>query len=97
MVDGDERPIDAPGSEVPKRRGWLRVLLGIVLALVLIVGGAIFTLSRSLASDTRLDVGSRAPDFTLADQQGNLVSLSDVLRDHRGAVVAFYPKDFTPG
>jgi cytochrome oxidase Cu insertion factor (SCO1/SenC/PrrC family) len=33
------------------------------------------------------------PDFTLPDQNGNLVKLSDVLKDYRGAVLAFYPKD----
>ncbi len=42
-----------------------------------------------------LEVGNIAPDFTLADKDGNPVSLSDF----RGkkAVVYFYPKDNTPG
>ncbi len=38
-----------------------------------------------------------APDFTLPDQNGNPVTLSKVLDDHRGAVVVFYPKDDTKG
>jgi len=97
MVDGDDRPIDAPKSEVPKRRRWLRILVGVVVAIGLVIGGAAFTLSRSLARDTSLTVGSRAPDFTLQDQNGQMVSLAEVLQTHRGAVVAFYPKDFTPG
>ena len=42
-----------------------------------------------------LEVGALAPDFTLNDQNGNAVSLSDF----RGKkiVVYFYPKDNTPG
>lgn len=42
-----------------------------------------------------LEVGTKAPDFTLLDQDGNKVSLSDF----RGQKVAlyFYPKDSTPG
>ena len=42
-----------------------------------------------------LEVGTKAPDFTLQDQQGNTVSLSDF----RGkkVVLYFYPKDNTPG
>ena len=38
-----------------------------------------------------------APDFTLPDQNGNPVTLSKVLKDHRGALVVFYPKDDTKG
>ena len=42
-----------------------------------------------------LEVGALVPDFTLNDQNGNAVSLSDF----RGKkiVVYFYPKDNTPG
>lgn len=36
---------------------------------------------------------SAAHDFTLPDQNGKLVKLSDMLKDYRGAVLAFYPKD----
>lgn len=42
-----------------------------------------------------LDVGMRAPDFTLADKDGKPVSLSDFTG--RRVVVYFYPKDSTPG
>ncbi len=42
-----------------------------------------------------LTVGMQAPDFTLTDQHGNTVSLSD-LRGRR-VVVYFYSKDNTPG
>lgn len=41
------------------------------------------------------EVGSKAPSFTLANQDGNKVKLSDF----RGkwVVLFFYPKDDTPG
>ena len=42
-----------------------------------------------------LTVGMNAPDFTLNDQNGNAVSLSD-LRGKK-VVLYFYPKDNTPG
>lgn len=42
-----------------------------------------------------LEIGTKAPDFTLEDKDGNKVSLSDF----RGkkVVLYFYPKDNTPG
>jgi peroxiredoxin Q/BCP len=42
-----------------------------------------------------IDAGGPAPEFTLADQDGNEVTLSD-LRG-RWALVYFYPKADTPG
>ncbi|MDO4739849.1 MAG: thioredoxin-dependent thiol peroxidase [Eubacteriales bacterium] len=42
-----------------------------------------------------LEVGRKAPDFTLQDQNGNTVSLSDFAG--RRVVLYFYPKDNTPG
>ena len=42
-----------------------------------------------------LEVGAKAPDFTLPDKDGNLVSLSSFLG--RKVVVYFYPRDNTPG
>ncbi|KAA9395682.1 thioredoxin-dependent thiol peroxidase [Kocuria coralli] len=43
----------------------------------------------------RLTPGSKAPDFTLADQDGDSVSLSDYAG--RRVIVYFYPKASTPG
>ncbi len=42
-----------------------------------------------------LEVGTKAPEFTLLDKDGNSVSLND----HAGkkVVLYFYPKDNTPG
>lgn len=42
-----------------------------------------------------LEIGMKAPEFTLSDKDGNPVSLSDYLG--RKVVVYFYPKDNTPG
>ena len=42
-----------------------------------------------------LEVGMKAPDFTLPDKRGKSVSLSDFLG--KKVVLYFYPKDNTPG
>ena len=42
-----------------------------------------------------LEIGAKAPDFTLKDKDGNAVSLSDFAG--KKVVLYFYPKDNTPG
>jgi len=42
-----------------------------------------------------LEVGMKAPEFTLSDKDGTTVSLSDFLG--KKVVLYFYPKDNTPG
>ena len=42
-----------------------------------------------------IQIGMQAPDFTLSDQNGNPISLSD-FRGQK-VVLYFYPKDNTPG
>lgn len=42
-----------------------------------------------------LEVGTKAPDFTLLDQNGKSVSLSNYLG--KKVVLYFYPRDNTPG
>ncbi len=42
-----------------------------------------------------LDVGIKAPDFTLPDKDGNNISLSDFFG--KKIILYFYPKDNTPG
>ena len=42
-----------------------------------------------------LEIGTKAPIFTLPDQNGNPVSLSDFIG--KKVILYFYPKDNTPG
>ena len=42
-----------------------------------------------------LEIGTKAPEFTLSDKDGNTVILSDFLG--KKVVLYFYPKDNTPG
>jgi peroxiredoxin Q/BCP len=43
-----------------------------------------------------LKPGAKAPDFILPDENGNEMSLTDIL-DSGPIVLYFYPSDFTPG
>ena len=43
-----------------------------------------------------LEVGARAPEFILANDQGGETSLSDLVQDGP-LILYFYPADFTPG
>ena len=42
-----------------------------------------------------LNIGSKAPDFTLESDQGKKISLKDF--QGKKVVLYFYPKDDTPG
>ncbi len=42
-----------------------------------------------------LNIGDKAPNFTLPDKDGNNISLSDFLG--KKVILYFYPKDNTPG
>jgi peroxiredoxin Q/BCP len=44
----------------------------------------------------KLGVGDKAPDFSLQDQNGRIVSLHD-FAESKSVVLYFYPKDFTSG
>lgn len=67
------------------------------LAVVLLVGFA-WGWARSARADGAVParVGQSAPDFTLKDQNGRPVTLSE-FRGNRTVVLYFYPKDDTPG
>ena len=51
--------------------------------------------SRDRLNSVALQIGDPAPDFSLPDQNGEMVKLSS-LRGRR-VVIYFYPKDDTPG
>jgi peroxiredoxin Q/BCP len=44
---------------------------------------------------SRIEEGKKAPDFTLPDQDGKPVTLSEF--KGKDVIVYFYPKDDTPG
>ena len=63
----------------------------------LLVGAALLAMTSTLAAQTGpLNVGDKAPDFTLPDQNGNKVSLHDFL-GKKNVVLAFYVLAFTGG
>lgn len=43
----------------------------------------------------KIEVGDKAPDFTLPSHLGDTVTLSQVLNTKKAAVLAFYILDFT--
>ena len=61
---------------------------------VLLFSGYILFNSNQVMKKT--EVGSRVPQFTLADQNGNLFSISSVV-GKKNLVIYFYPKDDSPG
>jgi len=61
------------------------------------VGAVLLALASTLGAQTApLQVGDTAPDFTLPDQSGNKVSLSQFL-GKKNVVLAFYVLAFTGG
>lgn len=66
----------------------------IKLILFVLMFSALWACS-SLGVKTSYVPGENAYDFTLPDQNGKLLKLSDVMKEYRGAVLAFYPKDDT--
>jgi len=62
-----------------------------------IAGAVLLAVASTLAAQTGpLKVGDKAPDFTLPDQNGNKVSLSQFL-GKKNVVLAFYVLAFTGG
>jgi cytochrome oxidase Cu insertion factor (SCO1/SenC/PrrC family) len=57
---------------------------------------ATLLLSFPLIAEASLNVGDPAPDFSLRDQNGKTVKLSD-FRGKKGVVLAFYLRASTPG
>jgi peroxiredoxin len=61
------------------------------------MGLALLALASTLTAQVApLQVGDKAPDFTLPDQNGNKVSLSQYL-GKKNVVLAFYVLAFTGG
>lgn len=60
---------------------------------MLLAAGALATAGAASAA---LEVGDKAPDFTLPGSDGTTISLSSVLGE-KNVVLAFFPKAFTGG
>lgn len=66
-----------------------------ITAFIAIAVSAIL-ISKFMEPSGKIKVGSRVPDFSLFDQNGNLFQLAAHL-GKQNLVIYFYPKDDTPG
>ncbi len=66
------------------------------MKMMALIGGTLMALHIGAENAGRVKVGDPAPDFTLPNQSGTMVSLRDFV-GKKNVVVYFYPKDFTPG
>ncbi len=62
-----------------------RLLVGVVLASMLVIAGAVMA----------VEVGEKAPDFTLPSTLGKEISLSQ-FKGKKHVLVQFYSTDFNP-
>ena len=72
---------------------WRHVLLCVLI--ILVIGGGTVSFSQLPPSTGAPAVGQKAPDFTLPDQHGKMVSLSGLLKSNetpklQGIVLIFY-------
>lgn len=82
----------------------LSILPALVVGTMLIAGSLSFAQQQPPAQQpanrtiahTNLKVGDMAPDFTLPDNQGHQVKLSD-FRGKKNVILAFYVLAFTSG
>ena len=44
----------------------------------------------------KIEIGSKIPEFSLPDQNGNVININDYI-GKKNLVIYFYPKDDTPG
>ena len=66
-----------------------------ILFFIAITISLLILLSFSSSSVTNIKIGSKAPNFKLLNQDGDLVSLSNYAG--KNLVIYFFPKAFTPG
>jgi len=68
----------------------------ILTTLAIALSGTLLVPGQQSAPTTHLKVGDPAPEFSLRDQNGQPVSLSD-FKGKKNVVLAFYVLAFTPG
>jgi len=90
-IDGSARAIlrEAGKDPIKAEEETVRRLLVTVAALLVTIGAV-------APARAELKVGDKAPDFTLPDQNGNKVTLSEFL-GKKNVVLAFYVLAFTGG
>ena len=66
------------------------------LVVYLVLASAYFGLTHSSIMNTKVEVGSSIPSFSLFTQNGELFDIQSVLGKKK-LVIYFYPKDDTPG
>ncbi|NLN38543.1 MAG: redoxin domain-containing protein [Smithella sp.] len=66
-------------------------------AKIIILMLTLVALSACGGRDVKTDTIPAGPaaDFSLTDQDGKIWTLTETLKNHRGVVLAFYPKDNT--
>jgi hypothetical protein len=84
---GDDSP--HRGARTRRRRG-ARAFLAVVWA-------SAASLLAGASAWAGPSVGGPAPPFSLQGSDGRTYTLEDVLSSHRGVVLAWFPKAFTPG
>ena len=68
----------------------MRILKPVLLLTALL---ALASCSSGSVKNEGKDTLSKAPDFTLPDQDDKSTTLQSLLENKKGAVLAFYPKD----
>jgi peroxiredoxin Q/BCP len=72
----------------------MKRFISVAAVIFIAIGAALLFTSVGIANDQPV-VGSAAPEFELADQDGQLRSLEDY--QDQWVILYFYPKDDTPG
>jgi peroxiredoxin Q/BCP len=67
----------------------------IIIAALVSIGLIIMVLKNNESTMKNIEVGDKVPTFTLADQNGQLLEVTDSMK--KPLVIYFYPKDDTPG
>ena len=69
--------------------------------LMVVVGGTVFTLGSlflgSVTMAAELKIGDQAPQFKLPGSDDKTYQLTDLTKENKVVVVAWYPKAFTGG
>ncbi len=85
---------DTLGTSLQIRTQMMKRFITVAVAALVATASALLFTSLGIANDQPV-LGAAAPDFELADQEGQLHSLEDYR--NQWVVLYFYPKDETPG